>query len=103
MAKIKKSNNKTDKRIIEAIASVIKELSSTEFLVKVAHPVSIEKPIVAYNSGKIITNRIRIQENDLVKVEIDKSSISNNTINGKCRIVYRYPPGSTIDSIINQE
>lgn len=103
MAKIKKTTNKSDKRIIEAIAIVVKELSSTEFLVKVENPVSIEKHIVSYNSGKIITNRIKIQENDLVKVEIDKNSISNNTINGKCRIVYRYPPGSKIENIINQE
>lgn len=97
-----KKNTKVDKRIIVAIAQVVKELSSTEFSIKLEHPIKMENTIVAYNSGKIITNRIKIQEHDYVKVEIDKNSISNNVINGKCRIVYRYAPGMSIDTIVSQ-
>lgn len=99
---IKRNNKAADKRIIVAIALVVKELSSTEFSIRLEHPIKMESTIVAYNSGKIITNRIKIQENDYVKVEIDKNSISNNTINGKARIVYRYSPGMSLESIVSQ-
>lgn len=106
MAKIKKttkSTNKSDKGLIEAIAVVIEELSSTTLKVQVKYPVVMKQPIICYNSGKIITNRIKIQEHDLVKIEISANSIRNNTVNGKCRIVYRYPPGSKLENIIPQE